>query len=60
MTSNQPPEHFTNAPLRTVNWNPEEVPEGYAEVTFLIPETRRSWGGRTVADLTIKDRADDQ
>lgn len=60
MTSSQPPESFTDAPLCTVKWDGEEVPQGYAEVTFLIPETGRSWGGMTVADLTIKDRTNDQ
>lgn len=60
MTSNQPPEHFTDAPLCTVNWEGEEVSQGFVEVTFLIPETGRSWGGKTVADLTIKDKTDDQ
>ena len=60
MASNQPPEQFTDAPLCTVNWGTEEVPQGFVEVTFLIPETGRSWGGRTVADLTIKDKADGQ
>lgn len=55
MTTNQQPERFTDAPLRVVSWDRDEVPEGYVEVTFLIPETGREWSGKTIADITIKE-----
>ncbi|MGP9720129.1 hypothetical protein [Corynebacterium sp. AOP40-4SA-5] len=47
--------NFQNAPLKGMNWDEYEVPDGYVDVTFRLPETGLGFHGRMTADITIKE-----
>lgn len=46
---------FRDAPVIRVNWDEDEVPEGYVDVTVRIPETRIGWSAKTRVDLIVKE-----
>lgn len=46
---------YPNAPLVCVDWDRDEVPEGYVDLTFRVPETGRGFHGLMTVDIIIKD-----
>ena len=55
ITSPSPKSEYPDAPLMTVNWDRDEVPEGFVDLTFRVPEHGRGFHGRMTADITLKD-----
>jgi len=45
--------HYKDSRLIRINWDEEEVPEGYVDLTFRIPDEGRPLSARTYADITL-------
>lgn len=45
--------HYPNVRLVSINWDEEEVPEGYVDLTFRIPDEGQAFSAATTADITV-------
>ena len=52
--SKQVREVHENCPLTTVNW--DDVPDGYVELTFRVPDKNLGFSAGMTADLTIRKK----
>lgn len=46
---------YTDAKLVGMNWDEDEVPDGYVDLTFRVPETGQDFHALMTADIAIKD-----
>lgn len=46
--------YHPNVRLVSINWDEEEVPEGYVDLTFRIPDDGHAFSAKTTADITVK------
>lgn len=46
---------YNDAKLVGMNWDEDEVPDGYVDLTFRVPETGQDFNALMTADITLKE-----